>query len=319
MNLIPGRTCPTAYYYGASALAKAQTTRVETLYAVGGLYGNPFALAAVQAMAEVEMEPVTICFNGDFNWFNVDDESFLTVNETVLRHQAIRGNVEFEFSGDESLAGCGCSYPEAVNQDFVDRSNRIHSRLKITAKKYPEIIARLASLPLFARYEIGEMKIGVVHGDADSLAGWLFDTTKLGESESENKIAAAFGEANVDIFAGAHTCLPALRRFTLTQGQGIVANNGAAGMPNFRGVRSGLLTRISVHASPHKPLYGDRLGHIFIDALPIEYDDARWRAHFLSNWPAGSDAHTSYFARIADGPEYSMTEALHERDSPFCR
>ncbi len=309
MNLIAGRSCPLAYRHGAAALATAPTRPVQTLYVVGGLYGNPFALDCVQALAEAEPEPVTICFNGDFNWFNVDDEGFRAINQAVLRHHATLGNVEFEFASAQDAAGCGCAYPATVEQGVVERSNRIHAQLKNTARQHPDIMAQLAALPLFARYQIGAIRIGVVHGDADSLAGWQFDGAELDRPANQSRIATAFAAAEVDIFASSHTCLPALRHFSLNHGQGVVVNNGAAGLPNFRGRRSGLLTRISRHASPHVPLYGSELGEVRIDALPIDYDGAAWQRHFLSLWPPGSDAHSSYFGRITDGPQYVLSQA----------
>ena len=309
MNLIAGRSCPLAYRYGAAALATAPTRPAETLYVVGGLYGNPFALERIQALAEAEPAPVTLCFNGDFNWFNVDDEGFRTVNQAVLRHDATLGNVEFEFASAQDAAGCGCAYPASVEQDVVERSNRIHAQLKNTARRHPDILTQLAALPLVARYQIGAIRIGVVHGDADSLAGWQFDGAELDQPAHQRQIVAAFNAAEVDIFASSHTCLPALRHFSLSDGPGVVVNNGAAGLPNFRGRRSGLLTRISRYASPHAPLYGSQLGEVRIDALPIDYDGAAWQRHFLSLWPVGSDAHSSYFGRITDGPQYVLSQA----------
>src|SRR5690606_22146824 len=115
-----------------------------------GLYGNPFALDAVEALAASEAGPVSIVFNGDFNWFNVDDAGFAVINRRVLAHSAILGNVEAELgeAGDE--AGCGCAYPDSVDAQTVARSNRIHARLKATAARHPEIVAALDRLPMFA-------------------------------------------------------------------------------------------------------------------------------------------------------------------------
>jgi hypothetical protein len=305
-----GRTCPLAYRYGAAALVKAQPKSADTLYVVGGLYGNPDALAEVEAMAQAEPTPVTLVFNGDFNWFNVDDSSFDHINQTVLRHDAIQGNVEFELYGPNTDSGCGCAYPDTVDQATVDRSNRIHTRLKTTASKHPALLAQLAALPLFARYAIGTLMVGVVHGDADSLAGWTFDAANIDQPEEQAHIARMFEQAQTDIFASSHTCVPVLRRFALGAGrQGVVVNNGAAGMPNFKGIPSGLLTRISVHPSPHLPLYGTRLGGVHIDSLPINYNPQPWRDQFLANWPAGSDAYVSYFSRIENGPDHALSQA----------
>lgn len=312
MNEAAGRACPLAYRYGAAAVAGSRATAAETLYVVGGLYGNLQSLARIEAMAKAESRPVTLVFNGDFNWFNIDDETFQRVNQAVLRHDAILGNVEFEFNAADSVSGCGCAYPDSVDQQTVDRSNRIHDRLKATARRHPAILAQLDALPLFARYAVGAMTVGVVHGDADSLAGWMFDAAEMGKPENQHRISRMFFEAQVNIFASSHTCLPALRRFELAQGgHGIVINNGAAGMPNFRDQPGGLLTRISVHPSPHPPLYGAELGGVFIDSLKIEYDSALWQKAFLANWPLGSDAHASYFSRIDHGPDYALAQATN--------
>ena len=309
MNEVPGRSCPLAYRYGAAALATAPAVSAETLYVVGGLYGNPFALDAVEAMAAQEKSATTICFNGDFNWFNVDEAAFSSINQRVLAHHAIAGNVEFELSSNMTDAGCGCAYPENVDHSLVERSNRIHARLKLTAQKFPEILRSLSLLPLFARFSVAKTQIGVVHGDAHSLSGWLFDATELDKTTNRDSIIQAFSAANVSIFASTHTCLPATRRFQLNNGMGVVANNGAAGMPNFQGQRTGLLTRISVDPSPHTSVYGMTHGDVQIDAIAIDYDDIRWRQTFLQSWPEGSDAHTSYWKRMGDGPNHHVTQA----------
>lgn len=304
----PGRVCPLRYRYGPLAIAAAAEHAAETLYVIGGLYGNPQALAAVEAMARAETGPVTQCFNGDFNWFNVDDAGFRAINERVLRHHAILGNVEAELSAASDAAGCGCAYPDTIPAAVVERSNRIHARLKRAAARHPDLLAHLETLPMLARYRIGAARVGVVHGDADSLAGWRFDVTALGDPAQHVWRAQAFAQAKVDVFASSHTCLPAMRRYNFG-GPKLVANNGAAGMPNARGSRCGMLTRIGTSPSPHARLYGEQVDDAYVDALPIRYDDTAWRRCFLANWPAGSDAWLSYYERITHGPEFRLQEA----------
>ncbi len=175
----PGRVCPLRYRYGPRAIANAPERAAETLYVIGGLYGNPQALAAVEAMARAERGPVTLCFNGDFNWFNVDASGFRAINESVLRHDAILGNVEAELGAAGDAAGCGCAYPDSVPAAVVERSNQIHAKLKRTAARHPDLLARLDALPMVARYRVAGTRVGVVHGDADSLAGWRFDIDAL--------------------------------------------------------------------------------------------------------------------------------------------
>lgn len=306
---VPGRTCPLHYRYGAAAISSAPLREAETLYVIGGLYGNLPALDAVEALGASEQNPVTLCFNGDFNWFNVDASGFRSINERVLRHHAILGNVEAELHTEASSSGCGCAYPDEVDSHFVDRSNQIHALLKQTAQHHPDLLANIASLPMFARYHVGSVHVGVVHGDADSLAGWRFDTSLPNQMTQDDWLYKAFKLAEVDVFASTHTCLPVLRDYLSTEHK-VIINNGAAGMPNFVGTKYGLLTRISVHPSPHVPLYGVRLREVYIDSLPVYYDSATWQQEFLTNWPAGSPAWISYFSRINDGPNHPILQTM---------
>jgi len=303
---MPGRTCPLHYRYGAASIARAPVREAGTLYVVGGLYGNLPALDAIDAMLSAEREPVTLCFNGDFNWFNVDEQSFREINERVLQHHAILGNVEAELQVDSADAGCGCAYPDTVAADLVARSNSIHGRLKDTAMCHPDILARLATLPMFARYRIGSVDVGVVHGDADSLAGWKFDTSLPHEMTTGDYLHTNFAQAGVDVFACTHTCLPVWRHFDSPHNKAVI-NNGAAGMPNFAKTQYGLLSRISIHPSPHQAVYGMTLRDVHIDALPIHYDSKAWQQQFLPNWPEDSPAWTSYYSRIIDGPEHRLS------------
>jgi len=309
-----GRVCPVRYRYGASALAQARERQADILYVIGGLYGNLQALDEVEAMARTEAGPVTLCFNGDFNWFNVDDKGFRSINERVLRHDAILGNVEAELLSESTEAGCGCAYPDSVDATLVERSNRIHARLKQTSKSHPELRAALARLSMFDCYRIGALRVGVVHGDAESLAGWRFDVTRLDNAQDNDWLAGAFAAAKVDVFASTHTCLPAMRRFAF-DGDKVLANNGAAGMPNFSGSEFGVLTRIALHPSPQRPLYGTCLRGVFIDALPIHCDSQAWQDVFLANWPEGSPAWQSYFQRLSNGPDFTLEHAASLRSN----
>jgi len=293
------------YRYGPGAIAKVRERSAETLYVIGGLYGNAPALAAIDAMVAAEPGPIRLCFNGDFNWFNVDDAGFRGINERVLAHDAILGNVEAELGEPSADAGCGCAYPENVGKGVVERSNQIHAALKRTAARHPDLLVRLGELAMVARYRVGNARVGVVHGDAESLAGWRFDVTALDDPKEQEWRADAFAVAQVDVFACSHTCLPAMRRFNLGRDK-LVANNGAAGMPNALGTNFGILTRIGKSPSPHPSLYGHVLRGVSIDAVPIHYDISRWQVEFLKNWPPGSPAWVSYYDRIANGPDYFL-------------
>ena len=308
----PGRSCPLRYRYGAAALAGAPEMATTTLYVIGGLYGNLRALDAVEALARAEATPPRLCFNGDFHWFDIDDAAHAEINARVLAHDALQGNVEAEFGSADDDAGCGCAYPESVDAGVVARSNLIHRELKATAARQPAATRALVSaLPMFRRYRVGQTRIGVVHGDADSLAGWRFDVAALDEPAALPWLQRVFTQAQVDIFASTHTCLPALRTVPRPgQPDAAVVNNGAAGMPNFRNAVTGLCARIATTPAPGGVVHEQHVGDVFIALLPLAYDAPRWRAEFEAQWPPGSAAHVSYFERIAHGPGYTPAQAV---------
>lgn len=306
----PGRSCPSAYHYDPAGLRDETPERCDTLYVVGGLYGNERALDAVEALAAAEHGPVAIVFNGDFNWFNVDSAAFRRVNERVLGHAAILGNVEYELALGDGQAGCGCAYPESVDEATVARSNAIHQRLRQTAALSPAILQALRQLPRLRRFQVGDLSLGVVHGDAESLAGWRFSRESLDDPATRPWLDRAFHAADVDAFASSHTCLPVCRSFRCGDRWHFVMNNGAAGMPNFLNSRFGVITRIGLSASPHRRLYGLRVHGVFADAIPVAYEHACWAVDFLSNWPIGSAAWLSYWSRIVAGPRYTLVQAL---------
>lgn len=300
----PGRSCPLHYRYSPRDLSRAPDFRAGTLYVVGGLYGNVPALRALIDMAA--RESATLVFNGDFNWFNIDDAGFREINSAVLGHQALRGNVETEIAGEDDGAGCGCAYPDTVGQAEVERSNAILSQLRDTARRHPDLRARLAALPMHLVAQVGTTRVAIVHGDLESLAGWSLSAENLHTSEAEITIRKQLLASNCPIVASSHTCLPAARRMDT----GAVFNNGAAGMPNFRNTRFGLLTRIATTPSAvHPSAYGAFISGVYVDAIAIYYSDACWQSVFLANWPAGSPAHLSYFRRLTEGPDHDVAAA----------
>ena len=306
----PGRTCPVTYRYAPAVFRRAPEIVADTLYVVGGLYGNVEALDEIAAMAAAESGPVAIAFNGDFHWFDVDRADFARIEEGTARHARIRGNVETEIAGEDSGVGCGCAYPMDVADAEVARSNLILARLRETARGLPEARAALANLSMHLVARVGDVRVGIVHGDAASLAGWGFAHDALANPAHRRWIENAFRDADVDAFASSHTCLPALDAFEVDGATRIVANNGAAGMPNFAATGYGLLTRIAASASTvHEPLYGRAMGGAHVDALAIRFDGQAWRRRFLANWPEGSPAHASYFRRITRGPRFELARA----------
>ncbi len=304
----PGRTCPPHYRYAPSVLARAPELHAETVYVIGGLYGNRIALERILELAANEAHCVTLVFNGDFNWFNVDRETFATINAEVLAHAALRGNVETEIAAEDEGVGCGCAYPEYVGDAEVARSNAIIKRLRETATAFPAVRGDLAALPMHLVAEVGGMRVAVVHGDAEALAGWAYSEQALTKAAGVQRLRAHLDAAQARVLASSHTCLPVALGLETARGPCALINNGAAGMPNFRGTRYGVITRISTRPAAHA-LYSIRIGAVHVEALALHYEHRRWVEAFLSNWPPGSAAHVSYFRRITEGPAYDLMAA----------
>ena len=323
---IPGRSCPLAYRYQPEALAQPARLKADTLYVVGGLYGNPAALRALLERADHEPSgPPTIVFNGDFHWLDVDPDDFQAISETVLAHHGIKGNVEAELASGEG-AGCGCAYPDYISDDIVDRSNQIMTRLRATAGQFPELVDRLGDLPRYLTASVGGRRIGVLHGDPESLAGWRLALEAMepgdplvrrqvgwhGQPTTTADLLDWFHRAEVTVFACTHTGLPYAQDLTDHQGRRrLVINNGSAGLPNFTGTTFGVITRLSTDPqSPADGLYGITLDGLRCDAVPLAFDLHWWLARFTEQWPQGSPAYDRYVARITGGTPLRLQQAI---------
>lgn len=325
----PGQSCPIEYHYDAREFRRATTSRAETAYVVGGLYGNLEALHEILRMQESEAKHgihVDLVFNGDYNWFNTDIESFREVNQLALESISIRGNVEAELSAPTD-AGCGCNYPDYVNAEYVARSNAIMRRLRDTAAQAPELREALGRLPYFRVLEVGECRIGIVHGDAETLSGWAFAAERLSpigtccsgdEADVEltplQTIERYFRDSGVHAFASTHTCLAHAHDYRVDGSDRLIINNGAAGLPNFANTGFGLITRVSTDVRiPPDSLYGISVHGVRFDAVPVHFDTTAWHRRFFANWPLGSPAYEAYYRRIVKGPEFGLRYAIGGR------
>lgn len=307
----PGRSCPLGYRYRPEDLGRIEAWHADTVYVIGGLYGNPWALDAIETLAASEPEPVELLFNGDFNWFNATGASFRAVNQRVLAYRALKGNVEAEIAAPSPDAGCGCAYPSSVPQRTVALSNKIMDRLQTLGHEAPELKARLAALPRRAVSTVADVRIGIVHGDAESLAGWHFSRENLSDPGQRPRLMDWFQRARVSVFASSHTCEPVLWADSDGASRRLIVNNGAADMPNFQGTRYGVITRLSCRPCDSQArLYGTRTGALHVDALAVKYDHTAWYAWFLSTWPPGTAAHESYADRILNGTALEMADAI---------
>lgn len=312
-----GRSCPLSYRYEPASLAQLASVGVDTLYCVGGLYGNPFALDALDRLLETDRTDAKVVFNGDFHWFDATASAFDQIESRTAndrRFTRLRGNVETELASDDD-AGCGCAYPDSVDDGVVDRSNEMLRRLRDVSREFPAARTHLASLPMSAAFQVGGQRVVVVHGDLESLAGWRFDPLSLNQVHEQWWAMDAMRAANADIVASSHTCLPALRQWPRNGSSRTrtVVNNGAAGMPCVENTRHGIVTRIGTTSAASNGLaaiYGVKQGDVWVEALALNFEFDAWREHFLSMWPAGSAGHQSYFSRIENGVGFSIDQAL---------
>src|SRR5215216_195095 len=251
--------------------------------------------------------------------------SQVTTDE-LLGHHAIKGNVEAELASDEA-AGCGGAYPDYISDDAVDRSNQIMSRLRATASRVPALVGCLGELPNYLTASVGGQRIGILHGDPESLAGWRLALEAMepgdppvrrqvgwhGQPTTAADLLDWFRRAKVSVFACTHTGLPYAQDVADDGRRRLVINNGSAGLPNFTGTGYGVITRLST--SPQPPadsLYGISLDGLRCDALALEFDIAWWEARFAVQWPEGSPAYERYLARITGGAPLQLRQAVRD-------
>lgn len=299
-----GRSCPLAYRYKPSALClEPRNVSEDVLYVIGGLYGNPYALDRIEQMAleeERQGHRVRLVFNGDFNWFNANDSLFRDINNRVLEHTVSLGNVDYELASANDGAGCGCAYPDFVDEAVVTRSNSIMERLQSVAAGHPDIQKRLSALPRYRCLLFGGLKVLVVHGDPESLAGWglAYESFVAG---NESELAGWFSASDADVIVSTHTCLPVLWSGLVSGRSCVVANNGSAGMGNLLKDTRGLVTRVGVSSPRAESVASIERAGLNVSLIPVAFDQDNWLREFDRLWPAGSAAALSYRSRIAGG------------------
>lgn len=304
---IPGRSCPIDYNIDKNIFSDStKDVDCDCLYVVGGLYGNLQSLNEIIEMANSENLPTTIVFNGDIHWFDIHPDDFEKIEGIIKNHMPLLGNVEAEIIRSEDInVGCGCSYPDCVDDEAVERSNEIHRMLKQGALKSRVSIDNLKSRSYACTAKVGDKRIAITHGDEISLAGWGCSRENLFESSRQLDLEKWFKDNSIDIIASTHTCAPAV----FSKNSKAVINNGASGMPNFSNTNYGLITRISKNKN-ERAIYRSKLDDIYIEAVPINYDSNKFITWFDSVWDSDSPAAISYRDRIVSGGCDSPKDAL---------
>jgi hypothetical protein len=211
-----------------------------------------------------------------------------------------------------------------VGDEVVDRSNQIITRLRATAGRFPDLVRRMGALPRHLTASIAGERVGIVHGDPESLAGWRLALEAMepgdpavrrqvgwrGQPTTPAELLDWFGRADVTVLASTHTGLPYAQVLPDGRGQRLVVNNGAAGLGNFAGTTFGVVTRLSSNPRPPADsLYGATVGALRCDAVALRFDLGEWRRRFLAQWPPGSPGHRSYFTRLTRGTHLRLQQA----------
>lgn len=305
-----GRVCAHDYSLPRALFEGAPVATCDTVYVAGGIYGNIEAMKALDRLVEPDQGALLV-FNGDMHWFDKTPQDFMAVEKRAQAHRALIGNVEAELRRDHDVGvGCGCAYPDNVAQDVVDRSNAIHRELKTVMDTNPELKDPLIERPCVAVMDIKGQRVAITHGDERMLGGWNCSRESLSLQKRRRELASWMRSVDIDVLATTHTCAPAACAWE----DGAVINNGASGMPNFRGSLYGIVSRISV--SPHEDaLYRANVGSLFIEALPLCYDTLEFLRWFDDLWPTGTPAACSYRKRISESTGDDMKDALLGRFS----
>lgn len=301
-----GRVCPIDYRLDERLFSADPAFACDTLFVVGGLYGNPYALDAVDELASAEPGTVRVVLNGDVHWFDKTAENFEALERKAVRHTLLVGNVEAELRRETDIGvGCGCSYPDCTSDADVSRSNRIHKMLSTALFHHPELRELLQGRPPALTVSVGGRKVGITHGDEKLIGGWDCSRESLQDPIRQDELSCWLRKTGIEVFATTHTCSPA----AMVLADGVVINNGAAGLPNFSGQTFGIVTRIATTPA-REALFGTRIGELYVEAVPLRYDFDAYVSWFDELWSETSPASISYRERIVSGPEDYLEDAL---------
>lgn len=267
----------------------------------GGLYGNPYALSSLRVLRDQLSKSfcsVSTVLNGDFHWFDADPKLFQSLTDTIKESgfDCTLGNVEMQLMLDES--GCGCNYPQYVDDEVPRLANLIYQQLQRTAQECPDSVKFLKGLKEEQTFFLGNEKIQIVHGEPGNLNGWRLSREQL--PENAPGVDEFCKEKKWASIACTHTCLPYITALEHV----VVINNGALGMPNLKDSLDGLAGCVtdvldyefdnSVCSLIHNDLKYDLL------KLP-SYEHEDFKKLFLELWPSDSPAYQSYWKRISEG------------------
>ena len=307
---IMGREGADDYGIPPEAWDAAPLEHCDVLLSAGGVYGNLFAMEEVGRMARAEAATgakVCVVYNGDYHWFDGTADNFCEVERLLEGSIPLNGNVECELSRSEDCGvGCGCSYPMSMSDAFVGRSNAIFGRMRDAVRQRDVgLLQPLADRPCWGVVEAAGLRVGITHGDEKSVSGWGCSVDALHDPVRQEELRRFFRMRNVDVLSTTHTCAAA----ALALPEGIVINNGSAGLPEYRGQLFGLVNRIAAQPS-NEALYRATFKGAVVEAVPVHYDHEGFIRWFDGIWEADSPAAKSYRKRAVEGPDSIIPDAL---------
>jgi diadenosine tetraphosphatase ApaH/serine/threonine PP2A family protein phosphatase/uncharacterized Fe-S cluster-containing radical SAM superfamily protein len=221
----------------------------------GGVYSNPYALAALADDSRARGCDALYCL-GDLGGFGAECDAVLP----LLREHAvttIAGNYDVAIArGDED---CGCGYADERDNHFAQLMydyTRAHTS--------PAFAAWMAQLPGELRVEIGGVDVHMVHGSPLAVNDFLW------ESLDDAELALRVRASGARLLLCTHTGIPWQREVDGT----LVVNVGAVGRPANDG-RTDVRYAVA-------DLDGGEIGRVELVALA--YD---WRAQAASMRAAG--------------------------------
>ena len=180
--------------------------------AFGGVYSNPYALAALADDSRARGCESLYCL-GDLGGFGAECDAVLP----LLREHGvttIAGNYDVAIArGDED---CGCGYADERDNHFAQLMydyTRAHTS--------PEFAAWMGELPGELRVEIGGVDVHMVHGSPLAVNDFLW------ESLDDDELALRVRASGARLLLCTHTGMPWQREVDGTQ----IVNVGAIGRP----------------------------------------------------------------------------------------
>ena len=236
--------------------------------------------------------------------------AFAEINQRVLAHDAIAGQRRGRVRHARATTPAAAAPTRTASTPASSSARTGSMPTQGHGARHPELRARIAALPMLARYQVGDCRVGVVHGDAD-VAGRLALRRRRARRACGAAVVAAVVRSGRGGSLRQHPHLPAgACGRSHARRRSWVVNNGAAGMPNFAA------NLRPVHAHRHHAFAAPRVAR---DAHRRRLCGAAAACATTtalaepSSWRSGRrDARRgqSYFDRIANGPKHTPEQAI---------